>query len=193
VTKEGHRDGMLTPDIAERVYGVRLSGATVDDAGTAELGLQRRRECLGRPTSPPSPRTRWRTLPWCVTRGCDRVGIRDDRRGDRRALRPARVVLPDDELADRRRVGCHHRKVHRCCKRLLTFAVRAGTLRRPLLVLHGGADPVAAPGGARLIHGQAGSADEALTIYDGLFHEIFNEPEHDAVLADVIGWLRARA
>jgi alpha-beta hydrolase superfamily lysophospholipase len=31
-----------------------------------------------------------------------------------------------------------------------------------------------------------------LKAYKGLYHEIFNEPEHDAVLADVDAWLSAR-
>ena len=34
-----------------------------------------------------------------------------------------------------------------------------------------------------------GSVDKTLTVYDGLFHEIFNEPERDAVLDDVVTWL----
>ena len=33
----------------------------------------------------------------------------------------------------------------------------------------------------------------AVKSYDGLFHEIFNEPERDAVLDDVCDWLSDRA
>ena len=35
------------------------------------------------------------------------------------------------------------------------------------------------------------SADKRLEIYPGLFHEIYNEPERDAVLDDLIGWFDA--
>jgi alpha-beta hydrolase superfamily lysophospholipase len=42
------------------------------------------------------------------------------------------------------------------------------------------------------LHEGAASADKTLRLYDGLYHEIFNEPERDAVLADVIAWLDAR-
>ncbi len=36
-----------------------------------------------------------------------------------------------------------------------------------------------------------GSTDKRLEIYPGLFHEIYNEPERDAVLGDLIGWFDA--
>jgi acylglycerol lipase len=31
-----------------------------------------------------------------------------------------------------------------------------------------------------------------LKFYDGLYHEVFNEPEREQVLADVAAWLEAR-
>jgi alpha-beta hydrolase superfamily lysophospholipase len=36
-----------------------------------------------------------------------------------------------------------------------------------------------------------GSSDKTLTTYDGLYHEIFNEPEQDRVLDDLVAWLDA--
>jgi len=65
------------------------------------------------------------------------------------------------------------------------------TLTLPVLVLHGSEDKLAAPSGGRLVHDTIGSTDKTLTIYDGLYHEIFNEPEKDDVIADVITWLDA--
>jgi len=65
------------------------------------------------------------------------------------------------------------------------------SLTLPVLVLHGGADAIAAPSGAQLVHDTIGSPDNTLRIYDGLFHEIFNEPEKDDVIADVLSWLDA--
>jgi alpha-beta hydrolase superfamily lysophospholipase len=35
-----------------------------------------------------------------------------------------------------------------------------------------------------------GSTDKTHKVYDGLFHEVFNEPEQDAVLDDVVAWLK---
>ena len=61
----------------------------------------------------------------------------------------------------------------------------------PALFVHGSADPIATPEGSQTMHDELGSADKSLTIYDGLYHEIFNEPERDQVLGDVIAWLDA--
>jgi acylglycerol lipase len=59
----------------------------------------------------------------------------------------------------------------------------------PILILHGGADRLVPPGSSRVVYERVGSADKTLKIYDGLYHDIFNEPEKDRVLADVLVWL----
>jgi lysophospholipase len=45
------------------------------------------------------------------------------------------------------------------------------------------------PRGAQELFDRVSSADKAITIYEGLYHEVFNEPEHDRVLDDVEKWL----
>ena len=72
-----------------------------------------------------------------------------------------------------------------------TFPGRLPDLRVPLLVLHGADDRLTSPDGTRLVHRLAGSPDKQITIYDGLYHEIFNEPEKDVVIGDVERWLLA--
>lgn len=67
---------------------------------------------------------------------------------------------------------------------------RLGALTAPLLVLHGTGDTIAAPSSADLLEQRAGSADRTVLRYDGLYHEVFNEPERDRVYADLTGWLR---
>ncbi len=67
----------------------------------------------------------------------------------------------------------------------------AGRIRLPLLVVQGGADRLVDPAGARLLHDAAASADKRLIVYEGLYHEVFNEPEHGKVLDDVESWLEA--
>jgi alpha-beta hydrolase superfamily lysophospholipase len=69
---------------------------------------------------------------------------------------------------------------------------RAGELRLPLLIAHGSADKLVPLAGSRALHADAGSADKTLTVYEGLFHEIFNEPEKDRVIADVVSWVGSR-
>jgi acylglycerol lipase len=59
----------------------------------------------------------------------------------------------------------------------------------PVLVMHGGDDKLVPPAASKLIAERIGSTDKTLTLYDRLYHEIFNEPEKDSVLGDVVTWL----
>ncbi|MAU80811.1 lysophospholipase [Gordonia sp. Z-3] len=72
-----------------------------------------------------------------------------------------------------------------------SFPRRLPRLQLPLLVMHGGDDVLTSPAGSELVERLAGSSDKTLTIYDGLYHEIFNEPERDRVITDVVDWLAA--
>jgi acylglycerol lipase len=63
-------------------------------------------------------------------------------------------------------------------------------LRIPLLVMQGTADGLVDPGCGPQVYERAGSADKTLKMYDGLWHEIFNEPERDHVLDDLAAWVR---
>jgi acylglycerol lipase len=73
------------------------------------------------------------------------------------------------------------------------FAVlpeRARDLTLPLLLQHGSVDALTDPVGTRLLAATAGSADKTVLWYDGLWHEIYNEPERARPLADLRAWLR---
>jgi acylglycerol lipase len=63
------------------------------------------------------------------------------------------------------------------------------SLRVPLLVMQGTADGLVDPGCGPHVYDRAGSVDKTLKMYDGLWHEIFNEPERDHVLDDLTAWL----
>jgi acylglycerol lipase len=62
----------------------------------------------------------------------------------------------------------------------------------PALVLYGTEDGLCPPSGSVMIGERIGSEDRTVKGYDGLLHEILNEPERDAVLAEICGWLAAR-
>jgi alpha-beta hydrolase superfamily lysophospholipase len=64
-------------------------------------------------------------------------------------------------------------------------------MRMPLLVMQGTADALVDPGCGPHVHDRAGSPDKTLKMYDGLWHEIFNEPERDSVLADLTAWFQS--
>jgi len=59
----------------------------------------------------------------------------------------------------------------------------------PLLVLHGGADPLNRPAGAQALFDTVSSADRTLRIYPGVCHEPHNDLGHEQVAADVKEWL----
>lgn len=71
---------------------------------------------------------------------------------------------------------------------------RAGEIRLPALLLHGGDDPIADPRATRRVFDRLGSADKQLQIYPGLLHELLNEieAERERVLADLLAWLGHR-
>lgn len=66
-----------------------------------------------------------------------------------------------------------------------------GAITEPVLILHGTEDQLAAVSGSRDIAARIGD-HATLKTYDGLHHEVFNEPEQKDVLADVIEWLDAQ-
>jgi alpha-beta hydrolase superfamily lysophospholipase len=69
---------------------------------------------------------------------------------------------------------------------------RMDSIELPLLVVHGGRGQVAEVEGSRRLYASARSNDKSLRVYDGLFHEIMNEPEKAVVLEEISTWLGAR-
>jgi alpha-beta hydrolase superfamily lysophospholipase len=67
-----------------------------------------------------------------------------------------------------------------------------GKITVPFVVLQGSDDKLVNPRGSRMLYEHAGSDDKSMRIYDSLYHEVFNEPERDQVLADVASWLDKR-
>ena len=72
------------------------------------------------------------------------------------------------------------------------FAARAPALRVPTLVLHGTADRLVPIAHAEPVWQALGSTDLTVHRYEGLYHEVFNEPERARVYADLEAWLEAR-
>jgi len=73
-----------------------------------------------------------------------------------------------------------------------TMPQRAPALTAPLLVVHGSADRLIPADGSRRLVECVGSTDVELKVYPGLYHEVFNEPERDEVLGDVVSWILKR-
>lgn len=69
------------------------------------------------------------------------------------------------------------------------FPARYPELRLPILLLHGTADRLADVNGSHQLEAGAVNATVTSHYYDGLYHEIFNEPEQAQVLGDLVAWL----
>jgi acylglycerol lipase len=65
----------------------------------------------------------------------------------------------------------------------------ASAITVPVWMGHGSADAIVDVQGAREFYEALGSADKQLVVYEGLYHEIMNEPERDRVIADIVAWL----
>jgi alpha-beta hydrolase superfamily lysophospholipase len=68
----------------------------------------------------------------------------------------------------------------------------ATSIRLPMLITHGSVDSLTAVEGSELLHDSISSGDKKIVIYDGLYHEILNEPERKNVMADILEWLETR-
>jgi alpha-beta hydrolase superfamily lysophospholipase len=68
-------------------------------------------------------------------------------------------------------------------------AAHAAGISLPVLIVQGEQDRLVPAAGARALYEQIGSPDKTLRVYDGLYHEVFNEPERAQVLTDVETWL----
>ena len=70
----------------------------------------------------------------------------------------------------------------------------ASRIERPILIQHGEADPICPVAGSRRFHAGLAPAiaeQSRLSVYPGLRHEIWNEPERGAIWQDVLDWLGA--
>ena len=75
---------------------------------------------------------------------------------------------------------------------MLRITAETGKISLPFIVVQGGEDKLVDPAGAQMLYDKASSKDKTIKIYDGLYHEVFNEPERDRVLKDVETWLESQ-
>ena len=68
----------------------------------------------------------------------------------------------------------------------------AAKITLPILIVQGSEDKLVDPAGAKLLYDTVSSVDKTLKVYEGFYHEVFNEPEHEQVLDDVETWLEQR-
>jgi len=69
---------------------------------------------------------------------------------------------------------------------------QAATITLPLLIVQGSEDKLVDPAGAKLLYDAVSSTDKTLNVYEGLYHEVCNEPECEQVLDEIEAWLEQR-
>ena len=83
------------------------------------------------------------------------------------------------------------RTAHEMYRAIGSYPARVGALAVPCLLMHGDADTLVFAIEAAPLFQRIASADKTIRIWTGLFHEIFNEPEREEVLALTAHWLEA--
>jgi alpha-beta hydrolase superfamily lysophospholipase len=72
-----------------------------------------------------------------------------------------------------------------------SFPDSVGAITIPTLIMYGTADKLAPPKGSEMLDARIGAADKTVIPYEGLYHEILNEPEQQRVMDDMCAWLNA--
>jgi alpha-beta hydrolase superfamily lysophospholipase len=94
-----------------------------------------------------------------------------------------------DPLVFRRRLPA--RTVSQLAQAVSSLPERARAITVPVLIMYGSGDHLVPPAGSVMLDSVISSQDKTLKVYDGLYHEIFNEPEQKQVLGDLCAWLSA--
>ncbi len=69
---------------------------------------------------------------------------------------------------------------------------KAHQLQTPLLIMHGTGDQITSAEGSRKFAEAAKNADVTLKLWDGLYHEMQNEPEKTAVFDYIYDWIQSK-
>lgn len=72
------------------------------------------------------------------------------------------------------------------------FKEKAVYCRLPLLCMHGTSDKMVEPASSQLVYDSVGSEDKTIHFWEGLYHELVNEPEQEQVLEMMAEWIKER-
>lgn len=76
-----------------------------------------------------------------------------------------------------------------CLAALERVKLHPERIQLPLLVLHGGADPINLPAGTEAYFARLSTPDRQIQIYPGTLHEPHNDLDHQQVVTDIERWL----
>lgn len=121
--------------------------------------------------------------PWLPVGGVDNTGLSRD---------PKAVEAADNDPL------CFHGKIR--ARTGQQFDVTIGRARAdfaaitaPAYIIHGACDKIVPSAGSRMLHEGIGSEDKTLKVYDGGYHELWNDLDKDDAIAGIRDWILARA
>ena len=108
----------------------------------------------------------------------------------------ARLVSRDSAVVAAYRADplVHHRRIPARTAAQITdtvsrFPDAVGAITVPTLIIYGTADGLCPPRGSVMLAERIGADDVTVHAYEGLFHEVLNEPERETVICDLVTWL----
>ena len=68
---------------------------------------------------------------------------------------------------------------------------RLSEITLPILIMQGSQDRISDPSSSKILFDGVSSKDKPMKIYEGFYHEIFNDPERQQVFSDMEAWFKA--
>jgi alpha-beta hydrolase superfamily lysophospholipase len=75
-------------------------------------------------------------------------------------------------------------------KTMIRLQSKISELSLPILIMQGSADRISDPSSSTMLFDGVKSKDKTLKLYEGFYHEIFNDPERRQVFLDMEAWLK---
>ena len=75
-------------------------------------------------------------------------------------------------------------------KTMVRLQSKISELSLPILIMQGSADRISDPSSSKMLFAGVKSKDKTLKLYEGFYHEIFNDPERQQVFLDMEAWLK---
>ncbi len=72
---------------------------------------------------------------------------------------------------------------------MTSLETSASKIELPIFIIHGGADRIVDPTGAKEVFEKIQSGDKSIKYYEGYYHEVFNDLGFESALEDVQHWL----
>ncbi|MEC8528469.1 MAG: alpha/beta hydrolase, partial [Pseudomonadota bacterium] len=69
---------------------------------------------------------------------------------------------------------------------------RASEISLPTLLLHGEEDVLTSVPASRQFMADLSATDKHITVYPGMYHELFNEPEKEEIIRTCLDWIATR-